>query len=141
MLVLIRSILVCLLTLELVNEPIVLQGVIVQFRKIDRLSFISNFIQNFLSLGSLVLLIFGVALLEDFIERLFPRLCLELLLRKLELLLLLLLTLAGNFHPFLDLLPPREGRCCSGFLFSLRCLDFYLVLLVFLLFRFLSLDR
>ena len=70
MLVLIRSILVCLLALELVNEPIVLQGMIVQSRKIDRLSFISNFIQNFLSLGSLVLLIFGVALLEDFIERL-----------------------------------------------------------------------
>ena len=141
MLVLICSILVCLLALELVNEPIVLQCVIVQFRKIDRLSFISNFIQNFLSLGSLVLLIFGVALLEDFIERLFPRLCLELLLRKLELLLLLLLTLARNFHAFLDLLPPRKGRCCSGFLFGLRCLDFYLILLVFLLFCFLSLDR
>ena len=141
MLVLICSILVCLLALELVNEPIVLQCVIVQFRKIDRLSFISNFIQNFLSLGSLVLLIFGVALLEDFIERLFPRLCLELLLRKLELLLLLLLTLARNFHAFLDLLPPRKSRCCSGFLFGLRCLDFYLILLVFLLFCFLSLDR
>ena len=141
MLVRTRSILVCLLALQFVNEPIVLQGVIVQFRKIDRLSFISNFIQNFLSLGSLVLLIFRVALLKDFIERLFPGLCLELLLRELELLLLLLLALAGNFHPFLDLLPPRKGRCCSGFLFGLRCLDFYLVLLVFLLLSFLSLSR